>query len=409
MLQSYRVKGINESITLKLNAKAVALAEEGRKIYNLTAGQLPNKPMGELIELMRGELNFLKSFQYAPVPGIRELRDKFLNRFLATRNMDLAHQAVKLDCAISNGGKHALGNALGALINPGDEVILIAPYWLTYRPLVELWGGVVKVVSSTLYDQFVPSISEIEEAITPKTRAIIVNSPNNPTGIHYPKDWMDRFGQLVLEHEELSVISDEIYFDLSYFDPGPTYFYQLHPTLMDRTIIVDGISKNMACTGLRIGFTIAPAELVAAIGRLQGQTTSGANTLVQRALVELDFNLIGSFLEPIRNQLRNNARYIRESFRQADLANCWYQSTSAFYFLVDFSTTPLFQRFAQEGDEGEADYATDICSELLEKHGVALVPTSDFGTPNCARISLVLEERPFSEAINLVVEYLNKV
>ncbi|MBT7668538.1 MAG: aminotransferase class I/II-fold pyridoxal phosphate-dependent enzyme, partial [Bdellovibrionales bacterium] len=397
-------------ITLKLNAKAVALAEEGRKIYNLTAGQLPCKPMSELIELMRGELNFLKSFQYAPVPGIRELRDKFLHRFFATRDLENSPLEAKLDCAISNGGKHALGNALGALVNPGDEVILIAPYWLTYRPLVELWGGVAKVVSSTLYDQFIPSIAEIEKAITPKTRAIIVNSPNNPTGIHYPKDWMERFGKMLLEHQEVSVISDEIYFDLSYFDPGPTYFYQLYPELLNRTIIVDGISKNMACTGLRIGFTIAPAELIAAIGRLQGQTTSGANTLVQRALVELDFDLISTFLEPIRNQLRNNARSLRESFRQADLSNCWYQSTSAFYFLVDFSTTPMFQRFAKSSEETEeiSDYATDICSDLLEKHGVALVPTADFGTPNCARISLVLEERPFAEAINLVVEYLNQ-
>jgi hypothetical protein len=157
-------------------------------------------------------------------------------------------------------------------------------------------------------------------------------------------------------------------------------------------------------TGLRLGWVIAPSSLVNAMARIQGQTTSGPNSLVQRALIDFDFSQIEKFLIPVKNHIRQNAATLREKFREATLGHCWYQSTSAFYFMIDFSRTPMFRRF-----EADIDHAYTITDELLESEGITVVPGSDFGIPNTARISLVIEEVPFQEAITKIVKYLNKV
>lgn len=403
MLLSSRVKGIHDSITMKLNEKAIQLTDEGKVIYNLSGGQLPIKPTPEFIEKIHHQLNFLKSYQYSPSAGFPALRKKLLNHFVSKRKLPPELVEVEWDVILSNGSKHSIYNALGALIDPGDEVILLAPYWVSYPEMIKFWGGIPTVVKSNVFDAFVPAIEDIRKAMTPRTKAIIINSPNNPSGVHYSESWMREFAGFMHDHPDLIVISDEVYSDITYFDPKPAYFYQIDNSLMKRTVIINAISKTLAATGLRLGWAIAPASVVSAMSRIQGQTTSGPNSLVQRSLMDFDFHFLESFLTPVRNHIRQNAATLREKFREANLGHCWYQSTSAFYFMIDFSRTPMFRRFESDGDHSYA-----ITDELLEQEGITVVPGSDFGIPNTARISLVIEEVPFQEALTKIVKYLNR-
>jgi aspartate aminotransferase len=399
---SKRVSNISESITLKLNALAVSMEKEGKKVWNLTAGQLPFRPSNEFTEALRSELVFLNSFQYSPVTGFNDLKEKVLTYFEESRKVNASETHSVL---ISNGGKHSISNVLASIIDPGDEVVLLAPYWVSYPEMIKLYEGKSVIVSSSIYEEFHPSISDIEKSLTKKTRAIIVNSPNNPSGVHYSEKWMKEFSELMLKYPDVLIISDEIYFELSYFDPKPTYFYQYSPELLERTIIIDGVSKNMALTGLRIGYCIAPKELTTAMSRLQGQTTSGANSLIQKSLQSYNFNLIGDYLEPIKSHLRDNSRIVQDKFRENQLAQCWYQTKSAFYFLVDFQGSPVMNNYKTD-DGDKTDYSAQICSDLLEKYGVAIVPGIAFGIPNSARISLVPTKDFFTEAITKLVEFM---
>lgn len=405
MKLSSRIQRITESATLRLNAKATEMAEGGEKIYNLTADQFPFKPMPEFVDHIRGELNFLKSFQYGPVSGIVELREKLLSHFKESRNIDLSALSTPFDCLVSNGGKQSLFNIFGTLIDPEDEVILLAPYWLSYPQMIELQGGKSVLVRSNIYDHFEPSLDDIGALINEKTKAIVINSPNNPTGISYSNKWMKGFAELMKKHEDVFIISDEIYFQLFYYDPRPTYFYQYEPELLERTFVVDGISKTLACTGLRLGYCFASERYIEAISKFQGQTTSCASSLIQRSLLDFDFSFFESYLRPIKSHLRTNAEIIRYSLREANLSHAWYQSTSAFYFLIDFSQMPIINVFKKELDD-KSDYAEEICNLILEKFGVALVPGTDFGAPNTGRVSLVAEKESFEEAIFKLVQFL---
>jgi len=403
MLLSSRVKGLSYSITMKLNEKALNMTDEGKVIYNLSGGQLPIKPLPEFIEKIHHQLNFLKSYQYSPVAGFPNLRKKLIKYTTEVRSLPAEIFDTDYDCIVSNGSKHTIYNALGALVDPGDEVVLLAPYWVSYPEMIKFWGGVPRVVKSNVFDAFVPGIDDIRRAMSPRTRAIIVNSPNNPAGVHYSESWMREFAAFLKEFPDVIVFSDEVYSDIYYFDPKPSYFYQVDHTLLSRTIIIQAISKSLASTGLRLGYAIGPADLINAMGKIQGQTTSGPNSLTQRALIDFDLRYVETFLGPVKRHIRQNADLLREKFRDGNLGHCWYQSTSAFYFMIDFSRTPMFARF-----DGDKDNSYEIADELLQKEGITVVPGSDFGLPNTARIALVIEEVPFQEAISKIVRYLNR-
>ena len=297
---------------------------------------------------------------------------------------------------------YSISNIFSCLLEEGDEVVLLAPYWVSYPEMINLYGAKSVIVETEAFDVFIPSLDKIRESITDKTKLIVINSPNNPSGTHYSEEWMKGFAQIMKDFPNLYVLSDEIYYELYYYDPKPTYFYQYDSDLFARTIIVEGISKTLAATGLRIGFTIAPKELFKAMNKLQGQTTSGANSLVQRALSNFDFNHVTTFLAPIKKHLRDNAEVLGESFRKYDLAHMWYQPKSAFYYLLDFSNAPIKEKFKDLDDA-----SVEICEDLLENYGVALVPGAAFGCPNTARISLVSEREVFAEASDIILKYMS--
>lgn len=404
---SSRVKGMQESVTLRLNSKAMELAESGKQVYNLTAGQLPFRPPQDFIEAIRSELDFLKSYQYSPVAGFVELRKKILKHIEESRGIRFDGLDVEFDCVVSNGAKHSISNILGAIINPDDEVIIISPYWISYPEMIKFCRGIPIVVKSSIFDVFTPPLAEIRKSISPRTKAIIINSPNNPAGIHYSEEWMNEFAEILMENPDISVISDEIYFEVVYYDPKPIYFYQKYPELLKRTIIVDGISKAFASTGLRIGYCVAPKNICKGIENLQGQLTSSANSLIQRAMLNYNFNNSHQFLTPVKNHLRENAIVIREKLKEANLMKLWYQPVSAFYYMIDFSQTPVFKKYQQDKND-TTDYSYQICNDILDQLGVVIVPGTDFGMKNSARISLVLQVQAFSEAMDKLVGFLKQ-
>ena len=405
MFLSSRVKETQTSITLKVNEKINRLSSEGQHIYNMTSGQLNQKPCSKFIEEISKQLNFLKSYQYSPLAGMGKLRDKFMKHISEKRNVDFSSHDIDFDCVISNGSKHSLYNAMGALVDPGDEVILLTPYWVSYPEMIKFWGGVPKVVKSHAFDAYTPSIEQIEKALSPRTKLVIINSPNNPAGIHYSDSWMKSFAEFLKAQPNLVVISDEVYADLTYFDPAPTFFYQHDQSLLKQTVIVNSISKSFASTGLRIGYCIADAKLTNAMAKIQSQTTSGPNSLIQRALIEYDFSIKEHYFDEVKEQLRMSAQYLGQSFRDANLSPCFYQTTSAFYYLLDFSRMPFFSKF---DDGNDTDFSEKIVEDILDNTGVALVPGTDFGYPNSARMSLTLEQIPFQEAITKLVEYVSR-
>jgi aspartate aminotransferase len=402
---SSRVRGMQESVTLKLNSKALELTESGRHVYNLTAGQLPFRPPQEFIESIRSELDFIKSYQYSPVAGFVDLRKKVMRHIEETRNISFSNLDEEFDCVISNGAKHSISNILGAIIEPSDEVIIISPYWISYPEMIKFCRGVPIVVQSSIFDVFTPPLAEIRKAISERTKAIIINSPNNPAGVHYSEEWMREFGEILLENPHVGVISDEIYFEVVYYDPKPTYFYQIYPELLKRTIIVDGISKAFASTGLRMGYCIGPKNILKGIENLQGQMTACANSLIQRALMNYNFASSSLFLTPVKNHLRENSIIIREKFKDANLMKCWYQPVSAFYFMIDFSQTPVFGKYKKDKND-TSDYSYQICEDMLDQLGVVIVPGTDFGMMNSARISLVLQPQAFGEAMEKIANFL---
>lgn len=407
MKLSSRISDTQASVTLKVSEKVSDKLALGEHIYNMTSGQLPFKPSAEFIAEIQKQLNFLKSYQYSPISGLGKLREKFLDYIETKRGFSLKNQEVSFDCIISNGSKHSLYNALGALIDPGDEVILLAPYWVSYPEMIKFWGGQPVVVKSHAFDAYTPAIEEIEEAISEKTKVIILNSPNNPAGIHYSDGWMKKFAIFLENHKDLIVISDELYSELAYFDPKPTYFYQHNESLLERTVIIHGISKAFASTGLRIGFCIADNNLTKAMAKIQSQTTSGPNSLIQNALLNFDFSLLDNFCDPIQSRLRECSQIVRDCFREAGLPHCHYQTTSAFYYLLDFSRMPFFENYKVDELTPNTDFSYQIVDDILEKTGVALVPGSAFGYPNSARMSMTLEVSQFEEGMKKLIEYVS--
>lgn len=396
---SQRVQEIEESITLTLNNDVQKMLESGRYIYNLTSGQLPFKPHSPFIASISTELNFLKSFQYPPSEGFRELRQKFLNDFMKSRQVE----SSGMDCTISNGSKQSLFNALATLVDPGDEVILLTPYWVSYPHMIRLLGGKVIEVQTSVYDSFIPDLNEVEKSIGPKTKAIIINSPNNPSGVHYDENWMKAMAKILVKNPSVYIISDEVYHKICYFDPKPVYFYQFEPSLLERTLVIDGISKFLASTGLRIGSCLGPNEIIQGMKRMQGQTTSGANSLIQRALIHYNFDLAQDYLKAIHEHIRSNAEVLMEVLEQENLSHLWYQCKSAFYFLLDFSSLPILEHC-----DDKKDYSSLVAKKLLEFEDVAVIPGGPSGIMNSLRLSLVEEQEPFEKGIRKLIEFLKK-
>ncbi len=367
---------VKPSATIAVTQKARDLKAQGREVISLSVGE-PDFDTPEHIRnaakaaMDRGET------RYTPVLGIPPLREAVAKKFRRENGLDYKVS----DTIVATGGKHILFNAFLATLNPGDEVIIPAPYWVSYPEMVAICGGTSVFVDTKMAHGFKLQPEGLERAITPKTKWLVLNSPSNPSGAAYSHDEMKKVTDVLVRHQHVHVLTDDIYEHLVYGDFKFVTPAQVEPALMDRTLTMNGVSKAYAMTGWRIGYAAGPNQLIKAMDLLQGQQTSGACSIAQWAAVEA---LEGpqEHLTIFRKAFEERRDLVVSMLNQAKYLNC---PTPEGAFYVFPSCAEAMGRKTPEGKliETDADFAT----ELLEAQGVAVVQGSAFGAGPNFRVS----------------------
>lgn len=385
-LLSARTTAIEEAGIIRMSQKARDLAAEGRTIVSLTLGE-PDFDTPAAIRKAAIEAMEAGYTHYGPVPGYPELREAIAEKLRVENG--LAYDAG--DVVVTNGAKQALADAIYALVDEGDEVIVLAPYWASYAGIIKMAGGRVVEVASTIGDDFKAPPERIADAITPRTKAILMNSPCNPSGAVYSRAELEALAEVVRAHPHLCIIADEIY-EYIVFEGEHVSIGTLEG-MAERTITVNGLSKSFAMTGWRLGYLAAPTPIAKAASKVQGTFTSAANSFVQRAAIAA---LKGD---------RTACEEMRETYRKrrdavmARLAACPGIETmtppGTFYVFPDVSAL-----LGREID-GRVLADTDaFCDWLLEAHGLATVPGSAFGDARCVRLSFAASDTQLDDGLS---------
>ena len=373
-----RSRLISPSATIAMAAEARRLKAEGVEVLDFTLGEPDFDTPDHIREAAHRAIREGKT-HYTPASGIPELRQA-VAAFYTTRK-DLPTEPGQV--IISNGAKHSLHNALMALCGPGDEVVIPAPYWVSYADLVRLTGAVPIIVETTEAGGFKITPDQLRSAITPKTRLFMINSPSNPTGVVYDRAELEALADVVLE-TGIAVLTDEIYEDLVYEGAAPTCFATIRPELAERTVTVSGVSKSYAMTGWRIGWAIAPPEVAAFMGTLQSQETSNPCSISQYAALAA----VTGPREPIeamRQQFARRREYVVGRF--AGLPDVSFvDPRGAFYVFFNVS-----RHFGRTLGGLKVDDSVGFCRAALKSAHVALVMGSAFGAEGYARMSFATD------------------
>ncbi len=378
MKLAQRLAAVAPSATLTLAAKAKEMAAAGKDVVSLTAGEPDFLPPPHVLEAMKASLD-RGDTHYTAVPGIPELR-----RAIAASSSKGELRFSEQDVVVSTGAKQAIFNALMALIEEGDQAIVIAPYWLSYADIVRLAGGEVVTVQTEERDGFCARPDQLEAAITPRTRVLVLNSPSNPTGAVYSAAQLAALAEVLRRHPDVFIISDDIYTRLAYETACPTLL-EVAPDLAPRTLIVDGCSKTYAMTGLRIGWAVGPKPLISAMSKLQGQSTSNACTPAQWGAVAAltqDQSAVGRMVEAFDAR----RRFIVGRLRAIPNVSC-FDPKGAFYVFPNLSA--YVGRHLPDGSE--IDDAFSISAHLLHDHALVVVPGGPFGARNHLRLSFAAD------------------
>lgn len=369
-----RTQGIKPSVTLAIAAKAGKLRAEGIDVANFSAGE-PDFDTPEHIKAAAVEALRQGMTKYTDVRGIEPLRDAVVQKY--QREFGLNYR--KEDVLVSCGAKHSIYNILQAVIDPGDEVVIPAPYWVSYSDMALLAGGVSKIIATSETTEFHISADQLAATLTPRTRVFILNSPCNPTGATYDRDELLAIGR-VLENHDCLIIADDIYEKIIYEGTQFHTLVALCPALRERTIIVNGVSKSYAMTGWRIGYAIGPADVIGAAAKIQSQSTSNATSIAQAAA-----------LEAIRGKQDEVAIMVREFHKRRDAIvkrlnridgiRC-LKPQGAFYVFPNVSGL-----FGKKAKRRILNTPCDIADFLLEEAKVAVVPGEDFGSKEHIRFS----------------------
>ena len=367
---------VKPSATIAATQKARDLKAKGREIISLSVGEPDfdtpdNIKQAAIKAIERGET------KYTPVAGIPELRQAIAEKFKRENGLDYKASQV----IVGTGGKQILFNAFLATLNPGDEVICVAPYWVSYPEMVAICGGTAVTVQTKMEHAFKLQPEDLEAAITPRTKWLILNSPSNPSGAAYTREELKKVTDVLLKHPHVWVLTDDMYEHLVYGDFVFTTPAQVEPELYDRTLTMNGVSKSYAMTGWRIGYGAGPAALIKAMDMLQGQQTSGACSIAQWASVEA---LTGpqDFIPKSRKAFEERRDLVVSMLNQARFLKC-HSPEGAFY--VYPSCAEAIGRKAPDGSVIEND--EDFCNALLETEGVAVVQGSAFGSGPNFRVS----------------------
>jgi len=373
---SARIAAIAESATLKVDAKAKALQAEGRPVISYAAGE-PDFPTPEhIVEAALAAVRDPRNHRYTPAAGLPDLREAIAQKTLRDSGLEVGAGQV----VVTNGGKQALYNCFQALLSDGDEVVMFAPYWVSYPEQVLLAGGRPVVVPTRVEEGFQPDPDLLAKAITPRTRAVIFNSPSNPTGAVLPKENLLELAAVLAVHPDLLVITDDIYERLLYTGHRFVNVANVAPTLRNRTLVVNGMSKAFAMTGWRMGYAAGPKALISGMQLVQDQSTSNVNSLTQRAALAA---LTGP-QEPIEAMVREfhqRRDLFYTGLTQIPGVRC-AKPEGAFYAFPDVSAW-----IGRSWKGKTLGSAHDISERLLEDLLVAAVPGEPFGAPGHLRFS----------------------
>ena len=383
-----KVNNLAASATLAMAAKARELRSKGVDVIGLSLGEpdfnIPEFIKDAAVKAINDNYN-----SYTPVDGYVDLKKAISRKFSRDNNLNYSASQI----VVSTGAKQSIANVIEAMINPGDEVILLAPFWVSYSAMIEICGGIPVIVKSDITSNFKVTASKIKDSITSKTKMIIVNSPNNPSGSVYNEHELRQIGKMLMNYPKIFILSDEIYEHINY---GVKHFsFASIPQLYDRTITVNGVAKAFAMTGWRIGYLGAPEWLAKACTKLQGQSTSGANCIAQKATIAaLDANV-------------NQIKYMIDEFRERreliiDLLSeiegfKLNNPDGAFYIFPDISYF-----FGKTINGFEIKNSTDFSLFILEKAHVATVTGEAFGSPNNIRISYAASRENIKKAVDRI-------
>ncbi len=384
-----RVEAMQPSATLAMTARAKQLRREGRPVIGLNAGEpdfATPAPVAEagIRAIQEGFTNYTENM------GMLALREAISRKF--ERENGLAYDPGQILC--SNGAKQSVALAVMVLCRPGDEVLIPAPYWVSYPEMARLAGAEPAVVSTSVENAYRLTPKQLDEAITERTRLIILCSPSNPTGSVYPPEELEALAEVLRRHEHVFVLSDEIYEHILF--EGEHVSFASLPGMKERTVTVNGFSKAFAMTGWRLGYLAGELEIVKAASKVQSQLTSAPSSISQKAgIAALEMGL-----EPVREMVvafRRRRDFVLERLRALDGVRC-PTPEGAFYLFPDVSA--YFGRETATGRRIED--SDDLCFYLLEEHDVALVPGAAFGTPTGLRISYAASMDDLEEALRRI-------
>ncbi|GAB1582549.1 pyridoxal phosphate-dependent aminotransferase [Phyllobacterium phragmitis] len=385
---------VKPSATIAVSQKARELKAKGKDVIGLGAGEPDfdtpdNIKKAAIAAIERGET------KYTPVAGIPELRLAIAAKFKRENGLDYKPEQT----IVGTGGKQILFNALMATLNPGDEVVIPAPYWVSYPEMVALCGGTPVFVNTTLENDFKVQAKDLEAAITPRTKWLIFNSPSNPSGAAYTEAELKALTEVLMRHPHVWILTDDMYEHLVYGDFVFTTPAQVEPSLYERTLTMNGVSKAYAMTGWRIGYAAGPLPLIKAMDMIQGQQTSGACSIAQWAAVEA-LNGPQDFIPRNKKIFQGRRDLVVSMLNQARGITC---PTPEGAFYVYPSCAGLIGKTAPSGKVIETD--EDFVTELLESEGVAVVQGSAFGLGPNFRISYATSEVLLEEACTRIQRF----
>lgn len=386
-MYSDKALSLAPSTTLEITARAAELRNAGVDLVSFGAGE-PDVDTPENIKQAAVEALQQGFTKYTATPGILPLREKIAAKL--TKENQINYQPNQI--IVTNGGKQALFNSLQAVINPGDEVILFAPYWLSYPEMIKMADGLTVVVETTAENGYMPDLADFEKKISPKTKAVLINSPCNPTGAVYSEEILRGIAELALKYD-FWVISDEIYEKLIYNGKQHISIASLGEEIYQRTITVNGFSKAYSMTGWRFGYAAADAKVIGLMTKIQSHQTSNINSITQKAaLAALDNTDISAMVKAFDKRREFMVNYLKTipGLR-------FTEPNGAFYVLLDM------REFLKEKGISSREMAKD----LLEKEFVAVIPADDFGVEGHIRLSYPISEDKIEKGLERIKKYLS--
>jgi len=390
---SNRLSKVKPSATLAITAKAAELRTAGKNIISLSVGEPDFETPKAAREAGIAAIN-AGFTRYTAVPGIPELRKEIAAKFKRDNNLDYAPEQI----LVSTGGKQCIYNLLMALINAGDEVIIPAPFWVSYPDMVLLAEGEPVLVACTADADFKLTAAQLEAAITPKTKMMFLNSPSNPTGMAYTAADLKALGEVIRKHPSIVVATDDMYEKILFDGKKFATFAEVNPDLMDRTVTLNGVSKAYCMTGWRLGFCAGPLPLIKAMSMIQGQSTSNPSSISQKAALAALQGPTDELDEMVR-VYQTRRTWLVAALNNIDGVEC-ITPDGAFYVFP--SVKAWIGKTTPEGTVLEDDLA--ICAWLLESAGVALVPGTEFGAPGFIRFSYAVAQATLEDAVNRVAK-----